>query len=77
MKFNKKYETLLTTDTAGMMDYWSSVTYKFPKGVLTFKHKIDTDLYAMARAKTQVLNSLGGKGYHTNRDIVAGLLVRG
>jgi len=53
MKFNKKYETLLTTDTAGMMDYWSSTTYRFPKGVLSFKHKIDTDLYAMARAKTQ------------------------
>eukprot|EP00976_Prorocentrum_cordatum_P114531 1195862-Prorocentrum_minimum.AAC.1 len=54
MKFNKKYETLLTTDTAGMMDYWSSTTYKFPKGVLAFKHKMDTDLYAMMRAKTRV-----------------------
>jgi len=53
MKFNKKYETLLTTDTAGMMDYWSSTTFKLPKGVLTFKHKIDTDLYSMARSKTR------------------------
>jgi peptidylprolyl isomerase domain and WD repeat-containing protein 1 len=40
MRFNYKYETLVTTDAAGMINYWSSTEFKFPSHVVSFKHKV-------------------------------------
>lgn len=37
---------------AGMIEYWSGTDYTFPQDVVSFKLKLDTDLYALAKAKT-------------------------
>jgi hypothetical protein len=37
---------------AGVMEYWSSGSGSFPEEVVSFKYKLDTDLYAHAQAKT-------------------------
>jgi WD40 repeat protein len=42
MRFNYKYETLVTTDAAGMISYWSSTEFKHPSQVVSFKHKVRT-----------------------------------
>ena len=36
-----------------MIDYWSATTYKFPTTGVKFQYKLETDLYAMAKAKCQ------------------------
>lgn len=35
-----------------MIEYWSGTDYTFPQEAVTFKLKLDTDLYALAKAKT-------------------------
>ena len=37
---------------AGMIEYWTGSDYTFPQDAVTFQLKLDTDLYAMAKAKT-------------------------
>ena len=39
---------------AGMIEYWSADTYQLPAHptVVAFSMKLDTDLYALAKAKT-------------------------
>ena len=43
------YHCFLVT---GMIEYWTGSNYTFPQDVVTFKLKLDTDLYALAKAKT-------------------------
>ena len=37
---------------AGMIEYWSGSDYAFPHDQVVFKMKLDTDLFALAKAKT-------------------------
>ena len=37
---------------AGMIEYWSGTDCTFPQDAVNFKLKLDTDLYALAKAKT-------------------------
>ncbi len=37
---------------AGIIEYWSATTLKQPGEGLAFRFKLDTDLYALAKAKT-------------------------
>ncbi len=37
---------------AGMIEYWSGSDYAFPQDQVAFKMKLDTDLFALAKAKT-------------------------
>jgi len=37
---------------AGIIEYWSATTLKQPAEGLAFRFKLDTDLYALAKAKT-------------------------
>ena len=37
--------------TAGVIEYWSGSTYTFPQDQVAFSMKLDTDLYALAKAK--------------------------
>ena len=43
---------LLLLLLAGVIDYWDASTYTFPKDTVKFKFKLDTDMYALAKAKT-------------------------
>ncbi|KAK3235787.1 Peptidylprolyl isomerase [Cymbomonas tetramitiformis] len=51
MRFNLAYEVVISADTAGLLDYWSPVTYKFPEGVTSFKYKLETDLFTFVKTK--------------------------
>lgn len=37
-----------------MIDYWTAEGHAFPEQELEFTVKVDTDLYALAKAKTSV-----------------------
>ncbi|XP_043784230.1 peptidylprolyl isomerase domain and WD repeat-containing protein 1 isoform X2 [Apis laboriosa] len=53
MKYNSIYETCISVDKAGILEYWTGpkMEYKFPKCV-TFESKLDTDLFEFAKNKT-------------------------
>jgi len=51
MKYNDLYETIVSIDSMGMIEYWSSNNFEFPTNV-EFKFKTDTDLYEFAKKKT-------------------------
>lgn len=36
----------------GMIEYWSGSDYSFPQDQVSFTMKLDTDLFALAKAKT-------------------------
>eukprot|EP00879_Flechtneria_rotunda_P014073 GHRR01014703.1.p1 GENE.GHRR01014703.1~~GHRR01014703.1.p1 ORF type:complete len:275 (+),score=76.87 GHRR01014703.1:1677-2501(+) len=52
MKFNAAVDTVISSDTKGFIEYWSSDDYKHPSGAVKFTMKLDTDLYVLAKAKT-------------------------
>ncbi|CAI5487257.1 unnamed protein product, partial [Closterium sp. Naga37s-1] len=52
MQFNVAANVVVSTDASGMIEYWSADTYTFPAASVRFKYKTDTDLYALAKAKT-------------------------
>ncbi len=37
---------------AAVIEYWSGTTLKFPSEAVSFRFKLDTDLYVLAKAKT-------------------------
>ena len=37
---------------SGVIEYWSGSDYTFPQDQVTFSMKLDTDLFALAKAKT-------------------------
>lgn len=56
MKFNSRYEIIVSVDQAGILEYWtgSKTDYQFPAKVVSFESKLDTDLYEFAKNKTIV-----------------------
>lgn len=42
----------LCARASGVIEYWSGMTLKFPSEAVSFRFKLDTDLYALAKAKT-------------------------
>ncbi|XP_065834118.1 peptidylprolyl isomerase domain and WD repeat-containing protein 1-like [Oscarella lobularis] len=52
IKYNSVYDTVVSGDSMGMIEYWTGPTgdYKFPSHV-HFEFKTDTDLYDFAKAK--------------------------
>lgn len=52
MRYNSNRNTVISVDTKGLIEYWSGTDYAFPQEAVTFKLKLDTDLYALAKAKT-------------------------
>ncbi|XP_033218966.1 peptidylprolyl isomerase domain and WD repeat-containing protein 1 [Belonocnema kinseyi] len=53
MKYNPVYETCISVDKAGILEYWTGpkLEYNFPKCV-SFDSKLDTDLFEFAKNKT-------------------------
>lgn len=42
----------LSFSLPGFIEYWSGTDFKHPSEAVSFKMKLDTDLYAMAKART-------------------------
>ncbi|XP_074097124.1 peptidylprolyl isomerase domain and WD repeat-containing protein 1 [Cotesia typhae] len=69
MKFNVAYDTCISIDQAGILEYWTGQKsqYQFPKSV-SFESKLDTDLFEFAKNKTYPCGlavSLDGKRFAT------------
>lgn len=54
IRFNEARGTVVSVDSKGMIEYWSNTSYELPEDEIDFKFKMDTDLYAHAKAKTVV-----------------------
>lgn len=44
MKYNMKYEVVVSVDQAGILEYWTTAKndYKFPSKIIAFESKLDT-----------------------------------
>jgi peptidylprolyl isomerase domain and WD repeat-containing protein 1 len=58
LSMNPHSGVVVSADSKGMIEYWKSDTYSVPVGGtdVKFKYKTDTDLYALAMAKTEPSN---------------------
>ena len=52
MKYNAVYGIVISIDTKGAIEYWSPEDYQLSKDERHFVSKMDTDLYALLKAKT-------------------------
>ena len=52
---NGSSNIFMLTDTldAGLIEYWDIHNHKFPEGAVKFLYKTETDLFALAKAKTR------------------------
>ncbi|ORX83909.1 peptidyl-prolyl cis-trans isomerase cyp15 [Basidiobolus meristosporus CBS 931.73] len=52
MKYNEKYDCVVSSDNAGFLEYWSpEAPHELPKSV-DFQYKSETDLYEFKKSKT-------------------------
>ncbi|KAJ0806414.1 putative peptidylprolyl isomerase transcription factor WD40-like family [Helianthus annuus] len=54
MRYNPVFDTVVSADTMGIIDYWDATTLQFPETGVNFRLKSDTDLFAIAKCKTSV-----------------------
>ncbi|WJX73663.1 cytochrome P450 monooxygenase 71 [Trifolium repens] len=54
MKFNPVYDTVISADTKGIIEYWSPTTLQFPEDEVSFKVRSDTNLFEILKCKTSV-----------------------
>ncbi|XP_028808292.1 peptidyl-prolyl cis-trans isomerase CYP71 [Neltuma alba] len=54
MKFNPLYDSVISADTKGLIEYWNPTTLQFPEDEVNFKLKSDTNLFDIAKCKTSV-----------------------
>jgi peptidylprolyl isomerase domain and WD repeat-containing protein 1 len=52
MKSNESFETVVSVDAKGIVEYWSTNDFAFPASTVKFAFKTDTDLYEFAKRKT-------------------------
>lgn len=52
MSLNKTAQTVISVDAKGMIEYWDTQTFALPKEHVSFSYKSETDLYALAKART-------------------------
>ncbi|CAM9800719.1 unnamed protein product [Pylaiella littoralis] len=54
LAFNEPAKTVVSADRSGVLEYWGAEEYGRPRAAaVTFKFKMDTDLYDLAKAKTR------------------------
>ena len=51
MVLNPVYFSVISVDTKGMIEYWDVDSFQPPHDRLQFQHKIETDLYDLAKSK--------------------------
>lgn len=54
MKFNPVYDTVISADTKGIIEYWNPTTLQFPEDEVSFKVRSDTNLFEIVKCKTSV-----------------------
>ncbi|GER25553.1 peptidyl-prolyl cis-trans isomerasecyclophilin-type family protein [Striga asiatica] len=54
MKYNHEYDTVISADDKGIIEYWRPASLQFPESGVTFSLKSDTDLFAIVKSKTTV-----------------------
>ncbi|PKU59741.1 peptidyl-prolyl cis-trans isomerase CYP71 isoform X1 [Dendrobium catenatum] len=54
MKYNHMYDTVISADARGVLEYWSPTTLQFPEDRVNFRLKTDTNLFDIAKSKTTV-----------------------
>ncbi|KAK4255217.1 hypothetical protein QN277_008242 [Acacia crassicarpa] len=54
IKFNPLYDSVISADTKGLIEYWDHTTLQFPEDKVNFKLKSDTNLFDIAKCKTSV-----------------------
>ncbi|KAL3324850.1 hypothetical protein AABB24_038782, partial [Solanum stoloniferum] len=54
MKYNYVFDTVISADDKGIIEYWSPATLQFPENVVNFRLKSDTDLFEIVKCKTAV-----------------------
>lgn len=52
MKYCPSLDLVVSADTKGLLEYWCADSFNLPSGRVKFKFKTETDLYALAKAKT-------------------------
>lgn len=51
LRFNQKFQTMISIDKEGFIEFWDPFTQDFPKGKLNFTCKIDSDLFDLVKKK--------------------------
>ncbi|KAB2614953.1 peptidyl-prolyl cis-trans isomerase CYP71-like [Pyrus ussuriensis x Pyrus communis] len=54
MRYNPVFDTVISADQQGMVEYWSPDTLKFPETGVKFRMKSDTNLFEIPKCKTTV-----------------------
>ncbi|KAL9253822.1 Peptidyl-prolyl cis-trans isomerase CYP71-like protein [Drosera capensis] len=54
MKYISTFDTVVSADTSGIIEYWNPSTLQFPESGVKFKFKTDTDLLEVVKCKTTV-----------------------
>uniref|UniRef100_A0A2P2LCW0 peptidylprolyl isomerase n=1 Tax=Rhizophora mucronata TaxID=61149 RepID=A0A2P2LCW0_RHIMU len=54
MKYNHAFDTVISADEKGIIEYWKPATLQFPEGEVNFKLKSDTNLFEILKCKTSV-----------------------
>ncbi|KAL4182521.1 hypothetical protein AMTRI_Chr11g93690 [Amborella trichopoda] len=54
MRYNHAFDTVISADGKGVIEYWSPTTLQFPENGPTFKLKTETNLFDIAKCKTTV-----------------------
>ncbi|GAB4824731.1 cytochrome P450 monooxygenase 71 [Ancistrocladus abbreviatus] len=54
MKYNPVFDTVISADTSGIIEYWNPATLQFPESGVNFRFKTDTNLLEIVKCKTTV-----------------------
>lgn len=54
MKYNQIFDTVISADEKGIIEYWCPATLQFPEDRVSFKLKSDTSLFEVVKSKTFV-----------------------
>ncbi|XP_068338529.1 peptidyl-prolyl cis-trans isomerase CYP71-like isoform X1 [Pyrus communis] len=54
MRYNPVFDTVISADQQGMIEYWSPDSLKFPETGVKFRMKSDTNLFEIPKCKTTV-----------------------
>ncbi|EPS60312.1 hypothetical protein M569_14491, partial [Genlisea aurea] len=54
MKYNNEFDTVISADDKGIIEYWSPASLQFPETGIAFRLKSDTDLFSIVKCKTSV-----------------------
>ncbi|XP_044506984.1 peptidyl-prolyl cis-trans isomerase CYP71 [Mangifera indica] len=54
MRYNPVFDTVISADAQGIIEYWSPTTLQFPESEVNFRLKSDTNLFEIVKCKTSV-----------------------